>query len=605
MATLRNLIFSFLLISTLMVLMTPCVRSNALAAGALSAKYYWLYGTALCGGISLTSALLLRRMQVRLADVLIMCFLLYLVLLSWLTGTELLTVRKGWQFLLGGILYFMIRYLLQSPDCIRKNTPVLLLVLTGTVWLNLFMGLLQYAGWVPSLNYYHPVTGTFFHPAPFAMLLSTVFPLVVYITMHYSGGARWERWLYYSAVPLCLFIPAALYFLDSRAAWIAAAAGLIMVSSAGGWLWGRIQAGWRRWMLAGFLAVLFSAALYAAILHRPASVSGRLLVWKISAGMLTEKPLTGFGLDRFREQYPWYQIRYFSREHYTEEEALLADEVTSAFSEPIQLAVETGIPGAILLMGITGYVILQCAKQNRQGSGMSGLLAKGGGGALLSFAIFSLSSYPLSLAEGVVLFFAFMAMAVSGTERYLNVRGQRFAGTLLLLFLAGVSILMGSQAPRKWREVNAYRQWRIADTTLDTTLAGKLYAATHAVIPENELFAAAYARFLFHKGAFAQSMSILQQMKGARYEDILLRGKVAGKLGNLNDAVMYFTQAHHLLPHRFVPLFHLMETFDAAGERQRAMVYAEQIRNMPVKVESMEVYTIKDAAGKLLAQKFN
>ncbi len=605
MATFRNLILSFLLLSTLLVLITPCVWSNDLAAGALSAKYYWLYGTTLFGGVCLSVALLLRRLQVRLADMLVMGFLLYLVLLSCLTGAELLMVRKWWQFLSGVMLYFMIRYLLQTPACIRKYAPVLLLLLTGTVWLNLFMGLLQFTGWVPSLNYYHPVTGTFFHPAPFAMLLSAVFPIIVYITIYYSRGVGWDRWLYLSAVPLCLFIPVGLYFLDSRAAWIAAAAGMLLVLPAGVWMKRWFPAGWRRWGLAGIMMLMLSAALYAAFLHRPASVSGRLLVWKISAGMLAEKPLTGFGLDRFREQYPWYQIRYFSQEHYTANEALLADEVTSAFSEPLQLAVETGIPGALLLIGIAGYTIFQCMRQSRQEHSMSGLLTKGGGGALLSFATFALSSYPLSLAEGVVLFFAFMALAVSGMGRYMIFPGHRFLGILLLLFAAGGFILMSSQAPQKWKEVKAYNQWRIADTTLDTTLAGKHYAAAQTVLSGNELFAAAYARFLFRSGAFAKSMSVLQQIKGARYEDLLLRGRVAGKLGNYNDAVMYFAQAHLLIPHRFVPLFHLMETFYAAGDVQRAIVYAAQIRDMPVKVESMQVYTIKDAAVKILAQKNN
>ena len=75
--------------------------------------------------------------------------------------------------------------------------------------------------------------------------------------------------------------------------------------------------------------------------YKKASADGRLLIWKVSLGIVKDEPLKGLGFDNFKSAYMRYQAEYFKRNTDLEEQNL-ADNVWYAFNEPLQLIVENG-----------------------------------------------------------------------------------------------------------------------------------------------------------------------------------------------------------------------------------------------------------------------
>ena len=93
-------------------------------------------------------------------------------------------------------------------------------------------------------------------------------------------------------------------------------------------------------------------SLYNLINHRKESVDGRILIYKITTKMISDKPIFGFGYNTFYSVYPDYQASYFNK-HPNSKYKLLADNTKYGFNEILQIGVENGITGIILIFIFT------------------------------------------------------------------------------------------------------------------------------------------------------------------------------------------------------------------------------------------------------------
>lgn len=116
-------------------------------------------------------------------------------------------------------------------------------------------------------------------------------------------------------------------------------------------------------LILGLLIIIpLSSQLYNA---KKASADGRKFIWKVSAIMASEKPVTGYGYGYFEKEYNLYQANYIQNGKATTEELANAGPVIMPHNELIQNAVEGGIIGLILISLFFGSLLFAVKHNNR------------------------------------------------------------------------------------------------------------------------------------------------------------------------------------------------------------------------------------------------
>ena len=222
---------------------------------------------------------------------------------------------------------------------------------------------------------------------------------------------------------VCIFaatsIIAMLIISDSRAGWLAAITGILLLQ------WQNIHAAWLKLsLLKKVVVIIIIAALTIALyMHKAQSAEGRLLTWRVTANMIADNPITGHGMGSFPEQYMYYQADYFKR-HPNSRFTGCASVVDRSYNDFLRLLSEEGIIGAIILCMMIYGIVVNAKKEQRTINA-----------ALASIAIFSMFSYPSYLTHFQLSFAALLACTCcskhpSETGRH----ALSVAGILMLVF---------------------------------------------------------------------------------------------------------------------------------------------------------------------------
>ncbi|MDH6313623.1 O-antigen ligase [Parabacteroides sp. PFB2-10] len=388
--------------------------------GIVMGKVSWFHRAMVLLAVCMALSLFFRKRPVfdpYAADV---CILLLssIVLFTyyWFLDPEPEKRRFAIQLLL---LWFLLRYILQ---CCPRLAAVFLFLLMATALGEALIGMRQLYGYTSSSHAMFRLTGTFYNPGPYSGYLATLLPVcigVLFATskskaqlveirydpelddpkslyLVYKKELRIRRivmavihyFAWVCVIAIVVILPAGM----SRSAWIAAA-----VSSAWVWWryaigWGRTKAIWQsynRWRYAVFAGVLivFAAALVGIYSLKKDSADGRLLMWKVTAHTIAERPFIGHGLGGFPAAYAEAQAAYFASGKATDQEKRVAGCPEYAFNEYLQIASELGIPVLLFFLTWLGLSIYAGIKNRRFGV-VGGIMALG---------IFALSSYPLQL----------------------------------------------------------------------------------------------------------------------------------------------------------------------------------------------------------------
>lgn len=221
-------------------------------------------------------------------------------------------------------------------------------------------GIAQYLGWdpVPSLLQFvvpgaRSTTG---NASDLGVWLAMVLPLVVARVRAERGAWRWLAWLAVVAGA------ATLAFSLSRGAWIGAAFGIVTWLAVEGRRWDRRT---RLGVVGAVVALaLVGAASVALVVPNPASRIGQLAdpttgtpawraeVWSLSAKLVSERPVLGWGPASFRYAFP--PVRTAS--------TLVGQTGSQVVEDPHNIlasaAVATGIPGLLALVMLAAMAIV-------------------------------------------------------------------------------------------------------------------------------------------------------------------------------------------------------------------------------------------------------
>ncbi len=254
------------------------------------------------------------------------------------------------------------------------------------------LAMLQLYGFEQSRHNLYAFTGTFLNPGPFCGYIAFILPLALDEWLEWRGRTLLvEKAVGFLFAAVCLLFIMLLPAGMSRAAWVSASVSSLFV------LGKRYPGKMSRPLLLGAMAAVVGAVLLVAsvlLFHfKEDSAKGRLLVWKITAGMIAERPLTGYGTASFSSKYMDAQEAYFhNHPHAPEWEARVAETPEYAFNDYLQLACGRGLPALVLALALP--VLCYCHARRMQRWGVCG--------AWISLGIFALASYPLEVPLFVV-----------------------------------------------------------------------------------------------------------------------------------------------------------------------------------------------------------
>lgn len=320
--------------------------------------------------------------------------------------------------------------------------------------------------------------------------------------------------------------------------------------------------------------------------------------------MILDKPLWGYGTDAFQYVYPDYQIAYFRSGIRTENEKLLSSEVIEPFNEIIHFCCEWGIPGLALFV----LLIVSVFKNSNTKTGNSPdaqfpsktHIQIGAKAALVSWLVFAQFTYPFSLPELTLYFFMFLALADSSRMGApFNINAQAFK-RILVVFIAAVCGAVLIQLVPTYKTWQGVKQWGAANRATDSISAHNAFNAAFPLLKNNDIFLSEFAHNSFRMGRYNESLQAIQLRKGKFYNDLLHAGEIYEQLAMPDSAMTCYKDASFLLPHRFTPLYKLMRLYEHSGDSAAATAAAKEILVKQVKIESAEVYKIKQEAIRLL-----
>jgi hypothetical protein len=271
----------------------------------------------------------------------------------------------------------------------------------------------------------------------------------------------------------------------------------------------------------------------------------------------------------------------------TETEKWLAGVNQVAFNEYLQVAVETGLVGLMLLLFI-GIALVRYRRQ------IHTPFATGAVGALASLAVCACFSYPFHEISTVML--AGLMLLLAGNDlKPLPVsftaglqKSIFICFLLIMLFLCHYSVT-SVWSLNRWKNLTA----RISIHSFEDNC--EQYAQLYTRLNSNPYFLYHYGIELVLAKEYEQGIAVLQQT--CHYfndTDILCHlGDARKGLGQYEKAEADYRLASNMAPNKFYPLYCLVKLYQATGRTDEAVKMAKEITDRKEKVKSWTTYKIK------------
>ena len=256
------------------------------------------------------------------------------------------------------ITLMLIIVLAETLRCRLLSRVVIEAVLLLTAVINLIYILGQCTGIVESGNPFFGVTGCNENPTVTAMFLVGCIPMIL------AGLKKPKLQIIYTILLACTVL--GIVLLRCRTAYIGATIEVCILLTLH--FRDRLKPFLKHWSIVAttvigvaVLAVVGGNGLYKM---KKDSADGRLLIWKLSATMIAEKPM-GYGYGLFEKNYNLRQADYFAHEKHTDTEERNADFVYMPYNDYLEQGVEGGIPGMFFLI-MFFFIIIRAAIRQRQ-----------------------------------------------------------------------------------------------------------------------------------------------------------------------------------------------------------------------------------------------
>jgi len=618
---------------------SPFATSSELFGGLLGAKLLRIEQIALPLSFTLSLLLLFSgRLTITKADIGVFLFLI------WCAATEVfvhnndtsLYLRQLYPYMLWGMIYIAFRIV--SDRVVFAKTTLVSVWILATLVMSV-MGLLQLYGQIPSNHNLFPTTGPFNNPGPFSGWIVAALPVALAILLATGSGGPVQmekrtlkagsfkidivasplwylRWVLSTLTFITLF--AALLVLPpagSRAAWLAAIAGFLYVV----WYYpGRlnIRDKIRVWISRlGRLQIIILVLLLLAVIVaggiglynlKKGSADGRVLIWKVTAGLIADKPFTGYGSEAFQRHYMSSQADWFEQGRGTDEQNTAAGSPQYSFNESLHIWLKKGVVGVILLLLILWFLLTAKCRENalmseEEGAGDSTrrepalrlnerVLLTGLKGTLLAIVVFAQFSYPMDISSFVLQVVVVTSLLAGSTSQVLSVSGAKrlYIVVPLCLAITAGAVLM---VPQRIDYYNATTRWKEAHRIYSAQsydYSAELYSELYEPLRHKGVFLQMYGKTLNMTGRYEESNEMLREAESYMSSQIisLTMGDNYRALGRIEDAEKAYRKAAWMVPNMIYPRYQLAQMYIESGMYEEAVSTAREILGSTVKVET-------------------
>ena len=635
----KRIITDFLfLLPFLLVFFTVFIVNRDLVNGVITGKYFWFYTS--IGVLCVVTLLRVNNEELRIKRFSVLDFFVLLFAGSVLFTSLVIhdasqNTTKLTLFALLAVLYFNFRLFFNKGNTKAERSICFFIIIIGLI--EAVWGLRQLYGFTPSQHSLYKITGSFFNPGPYAGYLAVVFPLALQYFLEFRirneelgiisdddsehvGIKRFykrysfflrttARWAVARVVPsiacvTCIFILLILPASMSRASWLAAAAGSLVV------LAGHYGRGVRDksyefrvkykktrhrlfFSLSYSVLVLILFLAFAGMYHlKKDSANGRTLMWKIALHAAKKHPL-GVGLGNFSGAYGEAQAAYFASGKGTVTEVLVAGSPDYGFNEYLQIAVESGVISLVLFLAIVFFTLRSFIISRKWGAA----------GSMVSLLVFAFFSYPFSVLPFLIVFVFLLAKGnVKLGIKVENKKRRSFiilhSSFIIFTFLFVVVFCLYRQYP----VYGAYKKWNtdkfLYNSGKDVV---KSYEELYPLLYDQLQFLFEYAQSLSKTKQYTQSNEILKRAMQISCDPMLhnIMGKNHQALYEYQQAEDCFIKAAHIVPHRLYPFYLLVKLYHEMGLQDKVNEMADIVQTKEPKVQSTAVMEMRQEVEKL------
>ncbi len=518
-----------------------------------------------------------ERLQLGKIDVVVIFLLLFLAVSRSLHLGSLNEIHIIKTFSL--VLY----YIALKTICLKKEdiTTYYQFVIGVGVFLCGYCVLELFDG-IERTSFYWRMKGNFPNPGPLGGFIALLLSLVFYELLQKGIQKKWLKLAVYVIIfALMTFV---LIKSESRAGMLSAVIAMTILAS---------YYGFKKWKY--FKYALFSLLpifIFIVLSKGTDSISGRLLIWKISLLSFLDHPFSGVGYHFFSVEYLNFQANYFLKGG-TNEEIMLADANIQAFNEFLKFILENGILGIVLIIASVFWVfkskgtMLNYDKQNLPLASLAFY------STIIFFAAFS---FPLQFLPFQLLLINQIALQEYPPLRYSFSVNKNFGK--LLFGVAGCFLLFISNYQHK-----GFRAWKdgseLPFSNPDSTKILYDYAYQRL---QNE------GGFLIHYGVFMAdkntntALTLFEKAKQLINIPTLYAktAQLNEQLGNYKSAEENLLKLHYISPHLFKPQAELLDFYIRRNNALKVKLYAKKIMETPIKIPSQEVVRIKQKAKNII-----
>jgi O-antigen ligase len=305
--------------------------------------------------VTLLTLVFINKISVSLTciDIAFTVFILYLIGNGYYVNKNINNASVNLSIVL--VYYFLLKFYLGDINK-QLMSSVVFYIAFAVAGIQLVYCFLQLSGIITNPNPNYALGGSFGHPGYTAGLLMIVSVLgVTSFTVNTRTPSVALK------IILVVMVIVLLVMLKSRASLLAVAIiGILVIA---------------KFALKGFLknVVIFVLLLvmglslaYGLFKLKPDSSYGRLYIWKRCVSLIGSEPYGG-GYGNFQFYYNNFQRQYFATVNASPHEKYTADYVEMAYNDFLEIGVETGVVGVLLMLLLLSVVFSTALKSARAG----------------------------------------------------------------------------------------------------------------------------------------------------------------------------------------------------------------------------------------------
>ncbi|MDR3226771.1 MAG: O-antigen ligase family protein [Prevotellaceae bacterium] len=452
---------------------------------------------------------------------------------------------------------------------LHKNILMYALVLSGLV--QSAIAILQKFYVLGNNNIFFDVTGSFSNPGRLGGFLAVAFVAAFCLLRNAVKNKSLKQILLLSVSLVFLFY--ALVLADSRAAFVAVFCGVAV------YFFPFVRKIFIKHKIV-FTSIFLAIIIFGGLLlfnYRQGSANSRLLIWRVSADMISDKPVFGHGITSFDEKYMHCQAAYFN-ENPNSKFIAVADNVAYVYNEFLHVSVEMGILGLMFLL-----LIFYCAFFSKKQQSQKAVLA-----VLLGFSMFS---YPTEIF--ILLFLFAIILSCTNTKKLYEINLSRYWMIICCFIVVCACIL--TLKTELYLTNASHKFTQLHENEKQT----KEYILKHykRLKYEHE-FCRIYTNWLMKNPSEKEIFNVLELFPSS--ENYCIFGEYYVEKEMYEKAEECFNISANMLPNRILPNYNLFKLYQNLGDEENTMRMAKKILSQHIKIENTQTIRIQFEVEKYL-----